>query len=60
MADYFYEKGIKVISDGTETHLLTINTKISYNLTGKEAAEKLEKVGIICNKQMIPYDAEKP
>ena len=37
-----------------------INTKISYNLTGKEAAESLEKVGIICNKQMLPYDTEKP
>ncbi|CAI2167572.1 8015_t:CDS:2 [Funneliformis geosporum] len=60
MADYFLTKGIKVISGGTETHLLTIDTKTSYNLTGKEAAEGLEKVGIICNKQMIPYDTEKP
>ncbi|CAH1755752.1 5004_t:CDS:1 [Entrophospora sp. SA101] len=60
MADYFCEKGVKVISGGTETHLLTINTKASYNLTGKEAAELLEEVGIVCNKQMIPYDTEKP
>jgi glycine hydroxymethyltransferase len=60
MADYFCEKGIKVISGGTETHLLTIDTKASYNLTGQEAAELLEKIGIICNKQMIPYDTEKP
>lgn len=60
MADYFLEKGIKVISGGTETHLLVIDTKISYNLTGQESAQGLEKVGIICNKQMIPYDTEKP
>ncbi|CAG8525057.1 10902_t:CDS:1 [Ambispora leptoticha] len=60
MADYFCEKGVKIISDGTETHLLVIDTRRSYNLTGKEAAEILEKVGIICNKQMIPYDSEKP
>ena len=60
MADYFHEKRLKVISGGTETHLLTIDTKTSYNLTGKEAAETLEEIGIICNKQMIPYDAEKP
>ncbi|CAI2165511.1 2660_t:CDS:2, partial [Funneliformis geosporum] len=60
MADFFLEKGVKVISGGTETHLLTIDTKLSYNLTGKEAAESLEKAGIICNKQMIPYDTEKP
>nr|CAG8670870.1 225_t:CDS:2 [Entrophospora candida] len=60
MADYFLKKGVKVISGATETHLLTIDTKSSYNLTGKEAAERLEKVGIVCNKQMIPYDIEKP
>src|SRR6185295_5302427 len=42
MADHFCKKGIKVISGGTETHLLTIDTKKSYNLTGKEAAEILE------------------
>lgn len=60
MADYFGEKGVRVISGGTETHLLTIDTKISYNLTGKEAAEILENIGIIANKQMIPYDTEKP
>ncbi len=60
MADYFCEKGVKLISGGTETHLLTIDTKTSYNLTGKEAAELLEKIGIICNKNMIPYDTEKP
>ncbi|MCE8159029.1 MAG: serine hydroxymethyltransferase [Candidatus Moeniiplasma glomeromycotorum] len=60
MSDYFLEKGIKIISGGTETHLLTIDTKISYNLTGKEAAEILEEAGIVCNKQMIPYDTEKP
>jgi glycine hydroxymethyltransferase len=60
MADYFCKKGVKIISGGTENHLLVINTKVSYNLNGKEAAEILEKVGIICNKQMLPYDTEKP
>jgi len=60
MADYFSEKGVKITSGGTETHLLVIDTKNSYNLTGKEAAKSLEKIGIICNKQMLPYDTEKP
>lgn len=60
MADYFREQGVKIISGRTETHLLVIDTKTSYNLTGKEAAEILEKVGIICNKQMLPHDTEKP
>jgi len=60
MTDYFCNKGVRVISGGTETHLLTIDTKTSYNLTGKTAAEILENIGIIANKQMIPYDPEKP
>ncbi|CAG8554005.1 36069_t:CDS:1 [Racocetra persica] len=60
MADYFCQKGVRVISGGTETHLLVIDTKKSYNLTGREAASALEKVGLIANKQMIPYDSEKP
>ena len=60
MADCLGKKGVKIISGGTKTHLLTIDTKTSYNLAGKEAAEILEKGGIIVNKQMIPYDSEKP
>ena len=60
MANYFLERGVKIISGGTETHLLIIDTKSSYGLTGKRAAELLEEVEIICNKQMIPYDEEKP
>jgi glycine hydroxymethyltransferase len=60
MADYLCEKEVKVISGGTETHLLTIDTKTSYGLTGDKAAEILEEAGIICNKQMVPYDIEKP
>jgi len=60
MADYFLEKGVRIISAGTETHLLVIDTKTSYNLSGKEATEILEEIGIICNKQMLPYDTEKP
>ncbi|KLL02064.1 MAG: serine hydroxymethyltransferase [Mycoplasmataceae bacterium RC_NB112A] len=60
MAEFFLERRMRVISGGTETHLLVIDTKSSYNLTGKEAAERLEKTGIVVNKQMIPYDTEKP
>ncbi|CAG8591603.1 31482_t:CDS:1 [Racocetra persica] len=60
MADFFHQKGVKVISGGTETHLLVIDTKKSYNLTGREAASILEKAGLVANKQMIPYDSEKP
>ena len=37
-----------------------MNTKVSFNITGKEAQEKLEEIGITLNKNMLPNDAEKP
>ena len=40
--------------------LFLLNTKVSFNLTGKEAQEKLEEIGITLNKNMLPNDDEKP
>ena len=60
MLNFFLISGVKIIGNGTDTNLLTIDTKISYGLTGKESANILEKLGIIVSKQMIPYDTEKP
>lgn len=48
-----------VVSD-TDTHLLLLNTKESLGITGKEAQERLERVGITTNKNMLPNDTEKP
>lgn len=51
--------GLRLVSDGTETHLLLLDLR-SIGLGGKEAQERLEEVGIICNKNMIPFDPAKP
>jgi glycine hydroxymethyltransferase len=51
--------GFNVISGGTDNHLILVDVK-PFNLTGKEAGERLEKAGIIVNKNMIPYDTRKP
>lgn len=51
--------GFKVISGGTDNHLLLADMT-PLGLTGKEAGEKLERVGIIVNKNMIPFDSRKP
>ena len=60
MVFQFKQKGVKVITDGSDNHLLLIDTKESYGLTGKEAEDLLEKVNITVNKNTIPGDTEKP
>jgi glycine hydroxymethyltransferase len=57
-ADEFAKLGAEV--SGTETHLFLMNTKASFNLTGVEAQNKVEEIGITINKNMIPGDTEKP
>ena len=59
MANKFIEKNVKVISNDTENHMLLIDTKKSFNITGKEAEEILEKINITTNKNSIPNDNEK-
>jgi glycine hydroxymethyltransferase len=60
LASTLLKLGVKLIANGTENHLLLINTKLSFGLTGKEAAEILEKIGIIANKNVIPFEQETP
>ena len=54
------EKGLRIVSGGTDTHLLLVDVKGSVGLTGKDAEERLEEVDITCNKNTIPFDDEKP
>ena len=51
--------GFSVVSGGTDNHLMLIDVT-PLKLTGSEAGKKLEEVGIIVNKNMIPYDLRKP
>ena len=48
------------VNTGTENHLFLLNTKKSFGVTGKEAQEMLEEIGITLNKNMLPNDDEKP
>ncbi len=50
----------KIVTNGTDNHLILIDVKKSANLTGKEAEEILDSIGITCNKNMIPYDPTTP
>jgi glycine hydroxymethyltransferase len=59
MADAFTAKGYKIISGGTDNHLMLIDLR-SKNLTGKIAEESLIKADITINKNMVPFDTQSP
>ena len=59
MEEVFNEHEVRMVSGGSDNHLLLIDTKTSFNLTGKEAETILEKIGIASNKNMLPFDEEK-
>lgn len=59
MATAFVNKGYKVISDGTDNHLMLIDLR-SKGLTGKLAEETLGKADITINKNMVPFDDKSP
>ncbi len=52
-------KGFRLVSGGTDNHLLLVNCK-PRGLTGKDMEELLERVGITCNKNTVPFDEESP
>ncbi|PKA84595.1 glycine hydroxymethyltransferase [Ulvibacter sp. MAR_2010_11] len=59
MAKAFMDKGYKVISGGTDNHMMLIDLR-NKNLSGKEAEEALGKADITVNKNMVPFDDKSP
>jgi glycine hydroxymethyltransferase len=51
--------GVDIVSGGTDTHLMLVDLR-PKRLTGKAAEASLERAGITCNKNAIPFDPEKP
>ncbi len=60
LASALQERGYRIVSGGTDNHLMLVDLFGSKNITGKEAEKALEKVGISINKNMIPFDPRKP
>lgn len=60
LANTLKEEGIKLITDGTDNHLLLLDVKSSLNISGQEAETILSKINITVNKNSIPFDKEKP
>ena len=59
MCQEFINLGYKVISGGTDNHLLLLDVKTSRNITGIEAEKLLDKIHITVNKNTIPNETEK-
>ena len=59
MSDELLSKGYKLISGGTDTHVILIDLS-NKNVTGKSAEKALEKAGITVNKNMVPFDERSP
>ncbi|MST45333.1 serine hydroxymethyltransferase [Staphylococcus aureus] len=60
LAEALINEGFRIVSGDTDNHLVAVDVKGSIGLTGKEAEETLDSVGITCNKNTIPFDQEKP
>jgi glycine hydroxymethyltransferase len=53
------ENGFNLVSGGTDNHLILIDLR-NMNITGKDAENMLDEVGITCNKNAIPNDPQSP
>jgi glycine hydroxymethyltransferase len=60
LANYFIDIGYRVISNGTDNHIVMIDTLTSLGMTGYVAEKALEECGIIINKNKIPGDKKSP
>ncbi len=59
MADYLNKHNIRLVSGGTDTHLILVDLR-SLEITGIEAEDALYSIGITVNRNRIPYDPEPP
>ena len=60
LSETLKEEGFRIISDGTDNHLILVDVKTSIGITGKEAESILDSINITVNKNTIPYDTESP
>ncbi|MEP3385100.1 MAG: serine hydroxymethyltransferase, partial [Flavobacteriaceae bacterium] len=59
MAQAFMKRDYKVISGGTDNHMMLIDLR-NKNITGKDAEKALERAAITANKNMVPFDDQSP
>ena len=60
LAETLQKEGFRLVTGGTDNHLILVDVKGSIGITGKEAEAALDDVNITANKNAIPFDSEKP
>jgi glycine hydroxymethyltransferase len=58
-SDALKEQGLSIVSDGTDSHVLLVDVRPA-DITGKDASEVLDRIGITANMNTIPFDPEPP
>ena len=59
LSEELLKRGLNIVSGGTDTHVVLVDLR-PKELTGNIAEDALERAGITCNKNGIPFDPEKP
>jgi glycine hydroxymethyltransferase len=59
LASRLATRGLRIVSGGTDNHLLLVDVSV-MNVNGRDAADRLHEAGITCNKNLIPFDSQKP
>ncbi|MGK7952637.1 MAG: serine hydroxymethyltransferase [Xenococcaceae cyanobacterium] len=59
LASGLSERGLKLVSDGTDNHLLLVDLR-SVNMTGKQADSLVSEINITANKNTVPFDPQSP
>jgi glycine hydroxymethyltransferase len=60
LADELMKRGFKLITNGTDNHLILADMKASFGIDGREAQETLDKIGLSANSNAIPNDTLPP
>ena len=60
LAGALMERGMKLVTDGTDNHMMVVDTAASVGLDGRAAEEVLDAIAITTNKQVIPDDPRPP
>jgi glycine hydroxymethyltransferase len=60
LADELMKRGFKLITNGTDNHLILADVKTSFDIDGKQAEEALDRIGLSLNKNAIPNDTLPP
>lgn len=59
LAEVLISRGVDVVTGGTDNHIVLADLR-PKSLTGKEAEESLERAGLTCNKNAVPFDPQNP